>query len=82
MNPVLGGVVVEREPLVQIVGDFGDRLGKFPAIGGLEPLYRVDGVRFILGVPDLSERFLRAQVRRIRQRGGQINGDVVKLMQT
>ena len=72
MNPVLGREVVERQQLLDVVADLGDRLGKLRTIGRLELLDRVAGVGLVLGVPDLCERLLRPRVRRLRQRGKNI----------
>jgi hypothetical protein len=47
------------------------------AVGGLECLDRVQGVAFVLAVPDLRQGFLRGGMRRTRQRGKNI-GDLVK----
>jgi hypothetical protein len=72
MDPVLGRKVVERQQLLDVVGDLGDRLRKLHTIGRLELLDRVAGVGLVLGVPDLCERLLRPRVRRLRQRGKNI----------
>ena len=61
---MLGRVVVEREQLVDVVGDLGDRLGELRAVGRLELLHGVQRVRLAFGVPDLGERFLRPWMRR------------------
>jgi hypothetical protein len=36
MHPVFGGVVVEREQLVEVVGDLRDGFGELGAVGELE----------------------------------------------
>src|SRR4051794_33636274 len=56
MNPVLGRKVVERQQLLDVVADLGDRLRKLRTIGRLELFDRVAGVGLVLGVPDLGER--------------------------
>ena len=66
MDPVLGRVVVERQQLVQIVGDLRDGLAELGPVGCVEGFHRVQGVPAILGVPDLRQRFLRPGVRRLR----------------
>jgi hypothetical protein len=81
MNPVLGREVVERQQLLDVVADLGDRLRKLRAIGRLERLDRVAGVGLVLGVPDLRERRLRPRVRRLRQRSKNIR-DLMNLMQS
>src|SRR3954452_14943138 len=68
MHPMLGWVVVEREQLLDVVGDLGDRLGKLGPVRGLERFHGVVSVAFVLGVPDLAEHLLRARMRRLRQR--------------
>jgi hypothetical protein len=40
MDPVLGRKVVERQQLLDVVGDLGDRLRKLRTIGRLERLDR------------------------------------------
>ena len=66
---MLGREVVEHQQMLDVVGDLDDRLRKLRAISRLERLDHVQRVAFVLGVPDLGERFLRARVRRFRQRG-------------
>jgi len=68
MDPVLGRVVVEREELVEVVGDLGDGLGELCAVGEFERGDRATGVVAVLGVPDLRQGLLRAGVRGLRQR--------------
>jgi len=77
MHPVLGRVVVEREQLLEIVGDLRGSLGELRAIPVLEGLGRRAGVVLVFGVPDLGQRLLRARMGRLRQRGQDI-GDFVK----
>jgi hypothetical protein len=50
MHPVLGGKVVERERLVNVVGDLGHRLRELRTVGRLEGLDRVQRVAFVLGI--------------------------------
>jgi hypothetical protein len=57
MDPVLGGVVVERQELVEVVGDLGDGLGELRSVGQFERGDRASGVFTILGVPDLCRLF-------------------------
>jgi hypothetical protein len=47
VGPVLGGVVVERQQLVQVVGDLGDGLAELGSVGGLELLDGVEGVLLV-----------------------------------
>ncbi len=47
MNPVLGRKVVERQQLLDVVGDLGDRLRKLRTIGRLELFDRVAGVGLV-----------------------------------
>jgi hypothetical protein len=79
IHPVWGGIVVEREQYLDIPGDLGDGLWEFRAIGGIEGLHRVQGVPFVLGIPDLCQSLLRPRMRGLRQRRQHI-GDLVKLM--
>ena len=60
---MFGGVIVEREQLVEIIGEFGDGLGELRAVGGLEGLDRGAGVVLVLGAPDLRQGLLRPRVR-------------------
>jgi hypothetical protein len=62
VDPVLGRVVVEPQQLVQIVGDLGDGLGEFGAVGQLKRGDGTAGVVAVLGVPDLGQGLLRAGV--------------------
>src|SRR5206468_11747993 len=59
MDPVLGRVVVERQQLLQVVGDLGDRRGELRAVGGGEGLRGGAGVVGVLGVPDFGQGLLR-----------------------
>src|SRR6478672_13023427 len=70
---MLGWVVVEREQLLDVVGDLGGRLGKLGPVRGLERFHGVMSVAFVLGVPDLAEHLLRARMRRLRQRSKNID---------
>jgi hypothetical protein len=54
VNPVLGGVVVDGEQLLEVIGDLRDCLGELRTVGGLEGLRRGAGVVLVLGVPDLG----------------------------
>jgi hypothetical protein len=77
VHPVLGRVVVERQQLVHVVDDFGDRLGELRAVGELERGHRAAGMRTVFGVPDLRQGPLRPRVRGLRQRREDV-GDLVK----
>jgi hypothetical protein len=77
VNPVLSGVVVEREHLVEIIGDLGDGLGELRPVGGLEPSDGVEGVAAVLGVPDLGQGLLRPRMGGFGQRSEDV-GDLVK----
>jgi hypothetical protein len=81
MDPVLDGVVVEREQHIDIVGDLRDRLGELRPIGGSKRGHRLHGVLAILGVPDLGQGLLRPRMGGFRQRGKDI-GDFVEFMPT
>jgi hypothetical protein len=81
MNPVLGGVVIEGEQLVEIVGDLRDRFGKLGPIGRREPAHGVEGMSFVLGIPDLRERLFRPRMRAVGQRPEHVR-DLVELMPT
>ncbi len=59
---MLGGVVVERQQLVQVIGDLCSRLRELRAVGRVEGLRRGAGVVLVLGAPDLREGFLRSWV--------------------
>ncbi len=59
---MLGGVVVERQQLVQVIGDLCGRLRELRAVGRVEGLRRGAGVVLVLGAPDLREGFLRSWV--------------------
>ena len=60
---MLGRVVIEGEQHVEVLGDFGDRLGPLGAVEVRECLSRLTCVFLVLGVVDLSQRRLRARVR-------------------
>lgn len=60
VHPVLGRVVAEREPLVQVVGDLRCGLGELAAVASPE---RCCGVAAVLGVPDLREGFFAPDAR-------------------
>ena len=71
---MLGGIVVERQQLLEVVGDLRDRLGELGAVGGFERSDSSEGVRLVFGVPDLGEGLLRAGMRRLRQRREDVAG--------
>jgi hypothetical protein len=60
VDSVFGGVVVEGERLVEVVGDLRDGLGKLGAEQLDEDLHRGQGVGLVLAAPDLSEAFFAA----------------------
>ena len=66
MDPVFGGEVVERQQLVQVIGDLRDGLAELGAVGELERRDRAAGVLAVLGVSDLGQGFLRAGVGGLR----------------
>jgi hypothetical protein len=66
VNPVLGGVVVEREQLLEVVGDLRRSLGELRPVGALERSNGVESVPLVLGVPDLRERLLGPGMGRLR----------------
>ena len=68
MHPVLGRVVVEREQLLQVTGDLRGCLRELRPVGSLERPGGGQGVRLILGAPDLGQGLLRARMRGLRQR--------------
>jgi hypothetical protein len=76
VDPMLGGVVVEREQNVEVLGDLRRGLGPLGAVVGLERLGGPDGVVLVLGVVDLRQRRLRTRMRRLRQRGEHVGLDV------
>src|SRR3954470_10084283 len=63
VDPVFGRVVVERQQLLQIVGDLRSRLGPLRAVQVRERLGRGLGVVAVFGAPDLGQGLLRARVR-------------------
>ena len=69
VDPVLRGVVVERQQHVDELGDLGDCLGPLGAVVGLEGFDRLQGVVAVLGVIDFGERGFGTWVRRLRQGG-------------
>jgi hypothetical protein len=73
VDPVLGGVVIERQQLVLVVGDLRGGLGELDSVGGLECLDGGAGVRLVLCAPDLGEGLLRAGVRRLGERGQDVS---------
>src|SRR5258708_39945091 len=81
VNPVLGGVVVEGQQHVEVVGDLGGRLGPLGAVVGGEHVGRGLGVVLVLGVPDLGQRLLRARLGGLGQRVEHV-ADLVILMPT
>ena len=76
---MLGGVVVEREQLLEVVDNLGDSLGELRPVGVLEGRGRGAGVVLVLGVPDLGEGLLGPGVGRLRQRREDVR-DLVELM--
>ena len=76
VDPILGGVVVERQQHVDELGDLHDRLGPLGAVVGIECFDRGQGVVAVLGVVDLGQRSFRTWVRRRRQGGKNIGADV------
>jgi hypothetical protein len=74
---VLGGIVAEREQLAQVAGDLRGGLRELRAVGSLECAGGGQGVRLVLGVPDLRQGLLRPRVRGLRQRGQDI-GDLME----
>jgi len=81
VDPVLGGVVIERQEHVEVVGDLRDRLGPLRGVVGLERRGRLLRVLTVLGVPDLRKRGLRARLSGLGQ-GVEDVGDLVELMPT
>jgi hypothetical protein len=81
VDPVFGGVVVEREQLVEVVGELGCGLGELRPVGGLERPGGVQGVPAVFGVPDFSQGLLRSRVCGLRERAEDVC-DLVKLMPT
>ena len=67
MDPVLGGVVVEREEHVDVVGDLHRGFGPLGPVITLERLHRRQSVLFVLGLPNLRQRGLRARLDRFGQ---------------
>jgi hypothetical protein len=63
MDPVLGGISVELQQPVEVVGDLGDRLGILGAIVEFQGLDCDLGLVDILGVIDLPHRRDRTRVR-------------------
>jgi hypothetical protein len=53
---VLGGIAVELQQCVDVVGDLGDRFGVFGTEVDLEGLDRHLGLVDVLGVVDLLQR--------------------------
>jgi hypothetical protein len=78
---VLGGIVIEREQLARVAADLRGGLRELRAVGGVEGAGSGQGVRLVLGAPDLGQGLLRPGVRRPGQRGQDI-GDLVELMPT
>ena len=71
------GFYVEREQLVEIIGEFGDGLGELRAVGGLEGPSGVESVPAVLGVPDLGQGLLGPRVRGFGERTQDVR-DLVK----
>jgi hypothetical protein len=74
---MLGWVVVERQQLVEVIGDLGDRLGPLGAVVGGERVRGGCGVLAVLGVSDLRDRGFRTRLGRLGQRVEDV-GDLVK----
>jgi hypothetical protein len=77
VDPVFGGEVVEREQLVEIVGDLRDGLAELRPVSGLEAGHGVEGVAAVFGVPDLGQRLLCAGMRRFWEHPEHV-GDLVE----
>jgi hypothetical protein len=60
VDPMLGWEVIEREQLIEVVGELLGGLGELRPVGGPELRGGVEGMVFVLGVPDLGERLLRS----------------------
>ena len=58
---MLGGVFVELQQGVEVVGDLGDRLGVLGAVVELEGLGRDLGLVNVVGVVDVLERGVSAR---------------------
>jgi hypothetical protein len=69
MHPVPGGIVVEREQLIHVVGDLRGGRGELRPVDGTEGLHRGQGVLLVFSTPDLRQGLLRPRVRGLRQRG-------------
>jgi hypothetical protein len=78
---VLRRIVVEREQLVEIVGDLRDGLAELSTVGQLERRDGAAGVVAVFGVPDLGQGLLRAGVGGLGQRGEYV-ADLVDVMPT
>lgn len=68
MHPVLARVVVEREQLVEVIGDLRGGLGELRPVSGVKRIRRGPRVVLVLGTPDFREGFFRGRVRGPRQR--------------
>src|SRR5665647_3933701 len=55
VDPVLGGVVVEREQLLDVIGDLRHGLGELGPVERGEGLHSGPGVVGVLGAPDLGQ---------------------------
>lgn len=76
---MLGGIPVELQQRIEVVGDLGDRLGVLGAVVEFKGLGRDLGPVYVLSVVDILERGRRARVGRLRQCGKNI-GLLMKLM--
>jgi hypothetical protein len=79
VDPVLGGVVVEGQQDVEVIGDLRGSFGPLGSVEVLERLGGLQGVVAVLGVVDLGQCGLRAGMRRLRERGKNIAADVKPL---
>lgn len=67
MDPALGGKVVERQQLLDVVGDLLHRLGPFRAVDVHEDGDRLEQVLAVLGVVDVLQSPAGSGLRRLRQ---------------
>lgn len=67
MDPVLGGEVVERQQIIDVVGDLLHRLGELRAVGLLEHRDGLERVLLVFRVADLLQGLLRSGLGGLRQ---------------